>query len=395
MGQMNLSPLIRQRFFDVNGLPLAGGQLFSYQAGTTTPQVTYSNETGTTNSNPVVLDAYGYCDVWLDPTLAYKFILEDVNSVVQWTTDNIAYPIGLTTWSANTTYSQGAIAADSSGQGLLYVSLINNNQNQALTSTSAWRMFDGNTRTVSTSSSLLVTDNFIRSNSTSGNLTHTLPPCSTTPIGKQITIKDVGTGGNATTVQGSGTDLVDGFNVYATTLTQYNSAPFTNNGSSWDVGSTIVPKGSITQSKLAARATGTTVAAGGVAVSASSGGFSTTSGSNVQITNLSVTITTTGRPVFVGLIGQPGQQGFIQSDAQGTVSLFNSNTGLALAAYPAADVTTGTGLSTVGVVIPASSVWTLDMTVNGTPGTYTYNAKALTPSGIIYVNDAMLVAYEI
>lgn len=89
---MILSPLIRQRFFDVNGVPLAGGQLFSYIAGTTTPQGTFTNQGGTPNTNPVVLDAYGYADVWINPNLTYKFVLEDVNNNVQWTIDNVNPP---------------------------------------------------------------------------------------------------------------------------------------------------------------------------------------------------------------------------------------------------------------------------------------------------------------
>lgn len=236
---MNLSPLLKQRFFDANGLPLAGGLLYSYAAGTTTPQVTYSNSTGTTNTNPVVLDSSGYADVWLDPTLAYKFVLEDSSNNVQFTVDNVNYLYGLTTWSANTTYSQGAIVEDSSGYGLLYVSLVNNNQNNALTDVSAWRIFDGNVRSISTSSSALVTDNLIRSNSTSGNITVTLPACSTTPVGKKIVIKDVGSGGNSTTISGNGSDTIDGNNTYSTSLTQYASAAFTNNGTSWDVSGVI------------------------------------------------------------------------------------------------------------------------------------------------------------
>jgi len=86
---MILSPLIRQRFFDNNGVMLAGGQLFSYVAGTTTPQVTYSNQGGTTNTNPVILDAYGYADVWIDPSKSYKLVLEDANNNLLWTVDNV------------------------------------------------------------------------------------------------------------------------------------------------------------------------------------------------------------------------------------------------------------------------------------------------------------------
>lgn len=84
-----IAPLPRQRFFDANGLPLAGGQLFTYLAGTTTPQATYTDSTGLTpNSNPVVLDADGYADVWLG-SAKYKFVLEDDLGNVLWTVDNI------------------------------------------------------------------------------------------------------------------------------------------------------------------------------------------------------------------------------------------------------------------------------------------------------------------
>lgn len=232
---MNLSPLLRQRFFDVNGLPLAGGQLFTYAAGTTTPQATYSNQTGTANANPVVLDAYGYADVWVDPTLAYKFKLEDVNNNVQWTVDSVQFPLGIAAWNANSVYSQGQIVQDASGYGLLYVSLTNSNQGNALTVVADWRVYDGAVRTVSGATALAVTDNLVRSNSTSGSLIHTLPACSTTPIGKKIQIKDVGTGSNTTSVKGSGSDLIDGNNTYASVLNQYDEVTVSNSGSTWDV----------------------------------------------------------------------------------------------------------------------------------------------------------------
>lgn len=231
-----LSPLIRNRFFDnVTGAPLAGGQLFTYAAGTTTLQDTYSNSTGTANSNPVVLDSNGYADVWIDPTLSYKFILEDVNSNILWTVDNISSPFEITAWSSSISYSVGEIVQDSSGYGLFYVSLTNNNVNNALTSVSNWRRLGGNIRTVSTSTTILATDELMRSNSTAGNLTHTLPPCSTTSIGTRIKIKDVGTGGNTTSVKGSGTDLIDGANTYANVLHQYDAIEVQNIGSGWDV----------------------------------------------------------------------------------------------------------------------------------------------------------------
>lgn len=87
---MNLPPVLRTQYVNSNGAPLVGGQLFSYQAGTTTPQATYTDSGGLTpNANPVILDANGSASVWLDPTLSYKFILQDVNGVTQFSVDSV------------------------------------------------------------------------------------------------------------------------------------------------------------------------------------------------------------------------------------------------------------------------------------------------------------------
>lgn len=60
------------------GLPLAGGKLYSYQAGTLIPLATYTDRGGlVANANPVVLDSAGRADIWLSVNVAYKLILED------------------------------------------------------------------------------------------------------------------------------------------------------------------------------------------------------------------------------------------------------------------------------------------------------------------------------
>lgn len=88
----SLLPVPKSRFFDANGVPLAGGQLFSYQAGTSTPLATYTDETGNTpNTNPVILDSTGSANVWMGPG-AYKFVLEDSTGNVQWTVDEVVQP---------------------------------------------------------------------------------------------------------------------------------------------------------------------------------------------------------------------------------------------------------------------------------------------------------------
>jgi hypothetical protein len=86
-----LSPQLVFKGFDANGIPLVGGLLYSYQAGTSIPQVTYQSSTGPANTNPVVLNARGECALWLDPTLNYKFNLTDAlgNQIQGWPVDNI------------------------------------------------------------------------------------------------------------------------------------------------------------------------------------------------------------------------------------------------------------------------------------------------------------------
>lgn len=77
-------------FTYANGTPLNGGKLYSYQAGTTTPQATYTDETAVTpNANPTVLNSSGQAAVWLRTDLSYKLVLQDSISNVLWTADNI------------------------------------------------------------------------------------------------------------------------------------------------------------------------------------------------------------------------------------------------------------------------------------------------------------------
>lgn len=85
-----LSPLLVQRFVDNSGAPLVGGKLFTYVAGSTTPQATYTDSTGnTSNVNPIVLNARGECNCWVPPNVAYKFVLTDASGNVLDTVDNV------------------------------------------------------------------------------------------------------------------------------------------------------------------------------------------------------------------------------------------------------------------------------------------------------------------
>lgn len=55
-----LMPEARQRYYSNVGLPLAGGKVYTYAAGTSTPKATYQDAAGTVpHPNPIVLDAKG------------------------------------------------------------------------------------------------------------------------------------------------------------------------------------------------------------------------------------------------------------------------------------------------------------------------------------------------
>lgn len=151
---------------------------------------------------------------------------------------------------------------------------------------------------------------------------------------------------------------------------------------------------SVIQNKLALRSTGTSVSAGGIAVSTSSGSFSTTSASYVNVTNLSVTLVTTGRPIWVGLVSDN-----VSSGAELVVFL---NTGNAIGIFQFLRGATVVGVQNVQVsgtgsvvsAVPSGSLYCLDIV---SAGTYTYTLQALSAitGANVSVRNSLLVAYEI
>lgn len=90
---VNLSPIGNgQQFFSNLGLPLNGGLLYVYQAGSTSPVTTYTDPSGlVANSNPIILGTDGRPpqEIWLTDGYSYKFVLANSDNITIGTYDNI------------------------------------------------------------------------------------------------------------------------------------------------------------------------------------------------------------------------------------------------------------------------------------------------------------------
>lgn len=124
---VNPSPIggFAGQFFDNNGQPLSGGKVYTYAAGTTTPQATYTSALGITpHANPIVLDSAGRVpggEIWLTDGLIYKFVFETSTAILIGTYDNIT---GVNSNFVNYTVQEEVITA-TAGQTVFNLSTIN------------------------------------------------------------------------------------------------------------------------------------------------------------------------------------------------------------------------------------------------------------------------------
>ena len=102
------------QFFDNSGVPLAGGLIYSYAAGTTTPLVTYTSSTGlTAHPNPIVLDSAGRInEVWVAEGTNCKFVLKTSTNVLIGTYDSLfpiaSLPVSIYNGGTGATTAEGA-----------------------------------------------------------------------------------------------------------------------------------------------------------------------------------------------------------------------------------------------------------------------------------------------
>lgn len=120
MATVLLSPIGNgQQFFDNAGLPLSGGLIYTYQAGSTTPLTTYTTNAGLVpNTNPIILDSAGRFsnEVWLQEGYNYKFVIQTSAATTLQTLDNI-YGILQTASGTAATVPTGLIAIWSGSTG--------------------------------------------------------------------------------------------------------------------------------------------------------------------------------------------------------------------------------------------------------------------------------------
>jgi hypothetical protein len=165
------------------------------------------------------------------------------------------------------------------------------------------------------------------------------------------------------------------------------------------VGSTQIASLGVATSNIANNAvTRTQLASVGQQISTPVGSFTTSSGSFVPVTGLSVTITTSGRPVMV----------FLQPDGTTSSGLLGiTSSSITTQATGSLNVKRGATLvftMTVGGPITSASAplfFPLGLMLLDTPsaGTYTYAVQAATFAGAgtpsFSINDSVLVAYEL
>lgn len=169
----NLLPLPKARFFDASGAPLAGGKVFTYEPGTTTPKSTYIDSTGNTaNANPIILDSKGEANIWLSGS--YKIVLKDASDITQWAVDNVS-------------------AAQPQSAILLALA----NATIASAKTNNYTIVESDRECT------------IQFDCSAGALTGTLPAASTVGANWRVSLRKADFSKNAVTINASGSDQID------------------------------------------------------------------------------------------------------------------------------------------------------------------------------------------
>lgn len=167
----------------------SGWLLNFYVTGTTTRKDTFSDNALTSaNANPVVSDSSGrFADIFLESG-TYKVVLTDASAVEKWTADPVAGSVG----------SSGAVDEKTASY----------------------------TITIADATKIIAVD------STTGAATITLLAAAVAGDGFEVTVKKTDSSSNAVTIDGDGSETIDGSATYAITR-QYEATSIRSDGTNW------------------------------------------------------------------------------------------------------------------------------------------------------------------
>ena len=163
----------------------------------------------------------------------------------------------------------------------------------------------------------------------------------------------------------------------------------------------VVPNNSVSTAKIQDNAvTKPKLAALGMVSGTQTTGYSNSTSSVTDVPGLSVSLTTTGRPVFIGLTTKDNNQGAIIAETLSTNSVLTAIFLLRDASSFARQNFGITATATTGNLrnyAPCSSIFTLDFPASGT---HTYSVQATGNStggstGTIYLQNCSIYAYEL
>lgn len=190
------------------------------------------------SSNPVTIQSLSnYLDGWYAAVVGENSpAIQDMNALCFLYAYQLAYLMqqGIAEWDSATTYYAGSLVQD--GSGNIYVSLQNSNLNNNVSNISFWapQLSQLSIQTYfSTSVTLPASSQFARI-VPSSNAVVTLPALSSVNTGTKIIIKNASPTFTVQ-IQGSGSDTIDGSNVYTTLLNIYDSITVISNSITWDV----------------------------------------------------------------------------------------------------------------------------------------------------------------
>jgi hypothetical protein len=187
-----------------------------------------------TNDPDVIQSLSAYDSGWAGAVISNNSpALQDMNSLQFLFSRQLAYIFqsGIPEWVATATYYIGSLVTDATGA--IYMSLSDDNLNQALTDATKW--FLAYSRKIQDKTGNYTVDNtdwMVRGTGSSA-LTVTIPQATSTMKGRELVIKSALTGGVILSINCTGGSTIDG--VTTIYLSQFESKRLICNGTTWDI----------------------------------------------------------------------------------------------------------------------------------------------------------------